>query len=145
MQSLLSRGTTFERGPQETTADLALASDELARQMLKCQIHDVENGSDHRTIVSVFGGQGKEETRHFLFQCRQYQHLWGDMINRAKSRYGDLSYMIGGRSSRRFPEGPNLDGPVEKWKPNMAAVKTIIKYALSKGGLGAERQTTMSS
>ena len=59
-------------------------------------------------------GQGREDTRHFLFHCRQYQHLRSDMIKEAQSRYGDLSYMLGGRSAQCRPDGSNLDGPVEK-------------------------------
>lgn len=55
LQSLLPRGTkTFQVGQYETTIDLALASDVLAAQMLRCEVHDVEHGSDHRAIASVF-------------------------------------------------------------------------------------------
>src|SRR5690349_9566436 len=36
-------------------------------------------------------GQGKEDTRHFLFQCPRYEHLREDMIKEAQDRYGDLS------------------------------------------------------
>ena len=55
MNSMLPRGTkTFKVGPNETTIDLALASDGLYPRLLKCQIHDVEHGSDHWAIVSTF-------------------------------------------------------------------------------------------
>ena len=39
-------------------------------------------------------GQGKENTRHFLFHCQRYQHLQGDMIK--GEQYGNLSYMLDG-------------------------------------------------
>ena len=40
-------------------------------------------------------GQGKDDTRHFLFHCGQYPHLRGDVTREAQSRYGDLSYVPG--------------------------------------------------
>jgi hypothetical protein len=42
-------------------------------------------------------GQGKEDTRHFLFHCQRYQYLRGGMIKEGGERYGNLSYMLGGR------------------------------------------------
>ncbi|KAF2179722.1 hypothetical protein K469DRAFT_595034, partial [Zopfia rhizophila CBS 207.26] len=67
-------------------------------------------------------GQAKEDTRHFLLHCQQYQHLCKDMIREGKERNSDLSYMLGGRSSYINPNGSSPDGPIEKWKPNMTMV-----------------------
>ena len=69
LQSLLPRGTpTFERGGHETTIDLALASYWLSRLVLKCEIHDVEHGSDHRAICTIFSAEvnirGRPQPRH---------------------------------------------------------------------------------
>jgi hypothetical protein len=85
-------------------------------------------------------GQGKEDTRHFLFHCQRYQHLRGDTIREARERYGDLSYMLGGRSSHHNVHGSSLDEPIEKWKPNLIVVRTVIKYALQTGRLGPQTQ-----
>ncbi len=53
LTSLLPRGTiTFQRGEAETTIDLALATERLTRDVLRCQVHNVEHGSDHRAIVT---------------------------------------------------------------------------------------------
>ena len=53
--SLLPRGTkTWQRGDQESTIDLILASEELAGTVLRCDIHDTEHGSDHRAIETEF-------------------------------------------------------------------------------------------
>jgi hypothetical protein len=38
-------------------------------------------------------GQGKENTRHFLFHCSRFQQLRGDIVREGRERYGDLSYM----------------------------------------------------
>jgi hypothetical protein len=64
------------------------------------------------------------------------------MIREGKGRYGDLSYMLGGRSSHQTADRSNLDGPIEKWKPNLAVVKTVIKFALNTGRLGPQPQST---
>jgi ribonuclease HI len=53
--SLLPRGTkTWQNGGHETTIDLILASEELASAVVKCKIHEIEHGSDHRAIETVF-------------------------------------------------------------------------------------------
>jgi hypothetical protein len=43
-------------------------------------------------------GRGRENTRHFLLHCQRYRHMRDDMITAGDSRYGDISYMLGGRS-----------------------------------------------
>ena len=53
--SLLPRGTkTWQNGDRELTIDLILASEELAAMVLKCDIHNTEQGSDHRAIETEF-------------------------------------------------------------------------------------------
>lgn len=81
-------------------------------------------------------GQGREDTRHFLFRCQRYQHLRGDMIQQAQDRYGDLSYMLGGRTPYLNPDGSSPDGPIEHWKPNLDTVRAAIKFAFKTGRLG---------
>ncbi|PVH68485.1 hypothetical protein DL98DRAFT_506825, partial [Cadophora sp. DSE1049] len=52
------------------------------------------------------------------------------MIMEGKRLYGDLLYMLGGRSSLLNPDGSSPDGLIEKWKPNLTVVRTVIKFAL---------------
>jgi hypothetical protein len=55
LQSLLPRGTkTWQKGNQESTIDLMLASEELATSTVKCVVHTTEHGSDHRAIETTF-------------------------------------------------------------------------------------------
>ena len=55
LQSLLPRGTkTWHSGDLETTIDLALASTELAEEMVKCGIHYINYGSDYQAIETEF-------------------------------------------------------------------------------------------
>jgi hypothetical protein len=54
LQSLLPRGmVTFESVQGRSTVDLVLASPHLERGLVRCQIHPIEHGSDHRAIASV--------------------------------------------------------------------------------------------
>ncbi|OCK86353.1 hypothetical protein K432DRAFT_284840, partial [Lepidopterella palustris CBS 459.81] len=78
----------------------------------------------------------KEDTSHFLLHCQRYQHLCKDMINEGKERYGDLSYILGGRWSHVNSDGLSPDGPIEKWKPNVTMVRIVIKYAVKNRETG---------
>ena len=66
------------------------------------------------------------------------------MIKEGQGQYGDLSYMLGGRSLHRRLDDSNLDGPIEKWELNVAVVRTVIKFTLRTGRLSAGRQTSNS-
>lgn len=55
LQSMLPRGTpTWQRGSQQSTIDLVLAGGELPNLLRKCDIYEIEHGSEHRAISSQF-------------------------------------------------------------------------------------------
>ncbi|KAK0368981.1 hypothetical protein CLIM01_13661 [Colletotrichum limetticola] len=61
LRSLLPRGTkTWEKNEAATTIDLSLASEELARTVVRCALHETDHGSDHRTIETTFDMAGPE-------------------------------------------------------------------------------------
>ena len=61
--SLLPRGTkTWQRRHSESTIDLVLASAELTDEMIKCDLHPTEHGSDHRAIETTFDVSVPERT-----------------------------------------------------------------------------------
>jgi hypothetical protein len=84
-------------------------------------------------------GERVETVRHFLLHCRRYQDLRSEMIEEAQDRYGDMSYMLGGRSRNRRPDGSWIDGPVAKWIPNLKIVRAVIRYAMATGRLSTTR------
>jgi hypothetical protein len=68
LQSLLPQGTTtYEHRGRETTIDLALVSHEMRAAVLKCGIHELELGSDHRAIRTIFSADVsiRERPRYF--------------------------------------------------------------------------------
>ena len=55
LRSLLLRGMkTWQKGNQESTINLVLASVELATSLVKCTVYTTEHGSDHRAIKTTF-------------------------------------------------------------------------------------------
>lgn len=70
LTSLLPRGTkTWSGGDFETTVDLVLASEGLTASTVKCEIHQTDHGSDHRTINTIFDismPSSKEQNRLLL-------------------------------------------------------------------------------
>jgi endonuclease/exonuclease/phosphatase family metal-dependent hydrolase len=79
LHSLLQRGVTTWEGPegQESTIDLVLVSDELAATTIRCKIHKVEHGSDHKAIETVFDIDPPERVveRRLLFKNAPWKSI----------------------------------------------------------------------
>jgi hypothetical protein len=74
-------------------------------------------------------GQAAETVEHFLFRCRRWNSEREGMIRYKRTKVGNLSFFLGGKSGS--------DG--EGWNPDMAAVRTTIKFAMATGRLEADR------
>jgi hypothetical protein len=79
--------------------------------------------------------QVEETTRHFLFECPRWKTEREPLRKAAGTRWGDLSYMLGGRCEQVTPDGQPLDGPRDSWTPDIEIVRETIKFALSTGRL----------
>jgi len=56
----------------------------------------------------------------------------------AGRRWGDLSYLLGGYSMKReLRTGKPVDGPMEKWTPNLEMVKSTIQFLQQTTRMGA--------
>lgn len=73
--------------------------------------------------------------RHFPLHCRCYQDMRSEMIVEAQDRYGDMSYMLRGRSRNRRPDGSWVGGSTAKWRRNLKIVRAVIGYAMATGRL----------
>jgi hypothetical protein len=82
--------------------------------------------------------EGTESAEHFLFHCKQWDDIRQPMIHAMGGRFGDLSYALGGRSSRLDSEGKPIDGTAEAWTPNMEIVKVVLKFAIQTKRLTVE-------
>ena len=75
-----------------------------------------------------------ESVPHFLFSCRRWAQQRIRLRQQHRERFGDLSFALGGYSSRR--EGDkNIDGPIEQWKPDISTVRATIQFAMDTGRL----------
>jgi ribonuclease HI len=70
-------------------------------------------------------GYAKETVEHFLFRCTKWTALRIEMLQYTKTRRGNLSFYLGGKTS--------LDD--EKWTPDVNAVRATIQYAIATGRL----------
>jgi len=80
-------------------------------------------------------GAAKETVKHFLFLCARWDHLRARLLQQLKTRIGDISFCLGGRSK-------NLELDPSPWKPNMNAVRATIRYAILTGRLLADEQVS---
>ncbi|KID81406.1 hypothetical protein MGU_11230 [Metarhizium guizhouense ARSEF 977] len=74
-------------------------------------------------------GQAAETVEHFLFRCKLWRSEREGMVRCNRAKIGNLSFFLGGKSAS--------DG--EGWEPNLAAIRTTIKFAMATGRLDADR------
>jgi len=58
----------------------------------------------------------------------------------AGDRAADLSYFLGGWSGKKSVNGKYIDGDMQRWNPNMDAVRAMIAFAKATGRLSAESE-----
>jgi hypothetical protein len=59
----------------------------------------------------------------------------------AGDRSGDVPYLLGGWGSKKdIRTGQLLDGPKEKWKPDLAVVKATIRFLEKTGRLTYQQE-----
>lgn len=75
-----------------------------------------------------------ESIAHFLFACRRWRQQRTQLRQQHGQRFGELSYALGGYSSKQ-EGGQSIDGPMERWKADIAAVKATIEFAKATGRL----------
>lgn len=74
-------------------------------------------------------GDDDETIKHILLSCLRWADERGELRAVAGDRSGDISYLLGGWGSKKdIKTGQLLDGPKEKWKPNLAVVKATIRF-----------------
>jgi hypothetical protein len=79
-----------------------------------------------------------ETVTHVLLRCPRWAEIRPAMKETAGTRWGDLSYLLGGYSKKReLRTGKSADGPMEKWAPNLEMVKTTIQFLQQTTRMGA--------
>ncbi|KAH7028254.1 hypothetical protein B0J12DRAFT_584353, partial [Macrophomina phaseolina] len=87
-------------------------------------------------------GQGMETVRHVLLVCPQWQQARSDLASIVGERWGDVSYMLGGWSRRQdWRTGQPVDGPKERWRPDVRVVKAVVQFLKSTSRLSGRSNT----
>lgn len=76
-------------------------------------------------------GQASETVEHFLFRCTKWTAIRDGMNQCTKSKRGNLSFFLGGKSR----------SDRDRWQPDMKAVHAAIKYAIATGRLEPESES----
>ena len=83
--------------------------------------------------------QGAETIEHIILRCPKWESQRLTLIAIAGPRWGDMSSLLGGYSSRKaWNTGLPVDGPKEKWKPCMKVVKATIEFLIQTGRMTAQ-------
>jgi ribonuclease HI len=81
-------------------------------------------------------GRGDETVRHVLLHCERWAEARKALREAAGDRWGDASYLLGGWSGRKdIKTGKLVDGPRERWKPNLEVVRASIRFLYQTGRL----------
>jgi len=77
---------------------------------------------------------GIETVQHFLFYCPKWTDKRRSFRETMGERWGDLAYALGGWSGRMNRGTRKLiDGPKEKWKPDVRGIKAVIQFVKATG------------
>jgi hypothetical protein len=75
-----------------------------------------------------------ESIQHFLCYCPKWRNERTKLMETMADRWGDLAYALGGWSGRRDGRtGRFVDGPREKWKPNLRVIKAMTEFVMNTG------------
>ena len=77
-------------------------------------------------------GQAAETIDHFLFRCKKWVAQREVLFKCSRSKIGNLSFFLGGKAAS--------DG--DKWKPDMQAVRAVIKFAIGTKRLDRDQQSS---
>jgi len=81
-------------------------------------------------------GFDEETIRHLLLSCPRWTDERRKLRRTVGDRSGDVPYLLGGWGPKKdVRTGQFLDGPREKWKPDMEAVKATIRFLEKIGRL----------
>lgn len=87
---------------------------------------------------------GAESVKHVILQCQMWTAQRQPLKEAAGERWGDVSFLLGGKSRRRDARtGKLIDG--DQWQPNLDAVRATITFLKSTGRFSSQAYNTNSS
>ena len=103
-----------------------LAQLRTGRSRLNTYLHKIQAAESDQCQC----GKSSETVKHFLFQCKQWAEHREEMKKQTTTRWGDLSFYLGGKSNQKIGDQPIDPHP---WKPSLSAVRATIRFANATG------------
>jgi len=79
--------------------------------------------------------QGEETIRHVILSCPQWAEERKELRTAAEGRAGDVPFLLVGWGIKKDSNGQLVDGPEDKWKPDLKVVKATIQFLEQTGRL----------
>jgi hypothetical protein len=70
--------------------------------------------------------RGEETIGHVILSCTRWTEERRELRIVAKERAGDVPFLSGGWGKKKDSKGQLVDGPKEKWRPDLEVVKAAI-------------------
>jgi hypothetical protein len=84
--------------------------------------------------------RGEETIRHVILSCARLTEERRELRTVAKQRAGDVPFLLGRWGEKKDSKGQLVDGPKEKWRPDLEVVKATIRFLQQTGRLDYRRQ-----
>lgn len=81
----------------------------------------------------------EETIRHVILSCVRWAEEREELRTVAKQRAGDVLFLLGGWGKKQDCKGQLVDGPKEKWRPDLEVVKATIRFLEQTGRLDYRR------
>ena len=125
-------------------ADVHVLGAAISKRWALGQVNCRLNKSLHRLkIVDTADcqcGEGEESIQHVLLHCPRWTAARVQLQAVAGDRWGEVSYLLGGWCTKKhWKTGEPLDGPKEKWKPDLNMVKHTIRFLQQTGRLATSQ------
>lgn len=133
-------------GPHIATVYNALSAEE-ASVLAQCRTGHSRLKSDlyRMKMVDSAGcecGATRETIKHVIYECPLLRGDRQIAIEAVGHRWRDLSYILGGWDPWEDPRtGQPVDGPKEKWKANLPAVKAVLLFGYKSGRFAWQKRT----
>jgi ribonuclease HI len=140
IDAALHLGKSAELYQQMNSAEAAILTQlRTGKTFLKEYLHKIKASETAACDCGL-----TESIAHFLFSCSRWVRQRAKLRRQHGERFGDLSYALGGYSNRQ-EGGENIDGPIERWKPDIDVVRATIEFAKDTGRLQPSEQDTASA
>lgn len=87
----------------------------------------------------------KETINHVVLDCRQWNAERQELRTALKdrSRWDDMSYLLGGWSGQKDSKQKIIDGDAATWRPELAVVRATIDFAIKQGDSARAARVTV--